>query len=197
MVTLARKEFEGWLRWRPEYLNSIAYEEVVEAIDAFEPVDNKAGQMSAKWLKEEALVDDKMTGTWLMYRNQRLQGYVSICSGNITLHDDGKANAFRRTLRGLPGVRYAGELIPASEIRWMGRHVQSDFRGEVLLNHAMRIASEVAELQGNSALVIDPYDDDTADLLLERYRFLRSAKKGQLWLRLPDPQAAEKADAQE
>lgn len=197
MVTLTRREFKGWLRWRPEYLDSIAYKEVVEAINAFEPVDNKAGRMSAKWLKEEALVDDKMTGTWLMYMNGRLQGYVSVCSGNASLHDDGRANAFRRTLRGLPGVRYAGELIPASEIRWMGRHVKSAFSGEVLLNHAMRIASEVAELQGNTALVIDPYDDDTADLLLERYRFLRSAKKGQLWLRLPDPRPVEEAGAQE
>jgi hypothetical protein len=152
----------------------------------FKPVDNDAGRMSARWLREEALRDDKMTGTWLFYRNQKQQGYVSICSGNISLHDDGRANAFRRTLQGLPGVRYAGELIPASEIRWMGRHVEAEFKGEVILRHAARIASEVAELQGNSALVVDPYDDDTADFLLEKFDFLRSAKKGQLWLRLPD-----------
>ncbi len=46
------------------------------------------------------------------------------------------------------------------------------------------IATEVAELQGNIALMIDPYDDDTADMLLSKYDFLRSAKHGQLWLPL-------------
>jgi hypothetical protein len=186
VVRLAHREIEGWLRWQPEYLDSAAYEDVVEAIERFEPVDNAAGHMSARWLKEEALHDGKMTGTWLLYRNQKIQGFVSICSGNITLHDDGTANAFRRRLQGLPGIRYAGELVPASEIRWMGRHSKSDFKGEAILAHAVRIAHEVARLQGNAALVIDPYDDDTAEFLLTKFEFLRSAKKGQLWLRLPE-----------
>jgi hypothetical protein len=186
VIRLAHREIEGWLRWQPEYLDSAAYEEVVEAVERFRPVDIAAGRMSARWLREEALHDGKMTGTWLFYRNQKIHGFVSICSGNITLHDDGTANAFRRRLQGLPGIRYAGELVPASEIRWMGRHAESEFKGEAILAHAVRIAREVATWQGNAALVIDPYDDATAELLLTRYDFLRSAKKGQLWLRLPD-----------
>lgn len=186
MIRLADRESEGWVRWRPEYNDSAAYAEIVEAVELFKPVDNDAGHMSARWLKEEALHDGKMTGTWLLYKNQKVHGFVSICSGNITLHDDGRANAFRRTLQGLPGVRFAGELVPASEIRWMGRHAESNFSGEVILEHAVWIAHEVARLQGNAALVIDPYDDETAEFLLTKYKFLRSAKKGQLWLRLPE-----------
>jgi hypothetical protein len=187
MVIWLRGEYQGWFRWRPENLGSAAYADIVEAVKRFEPVDNEAGHMSARWLREEALHDGKMTGTWLFYTNQTLQGFVSICSGNITLHDDGRANAFRRTLQGLPGIRYAGELMPASEIRWMGKHTKSEIDGEVILNHAVRIAHDVAELQGNAALVIDPYDEGTANFLLEKYEFLRSAKKGQLWLRLQEP----------
>ncbi len=183
---MARREFEGWIRWRPEYLDSPAHADIVEAVELFVPVDNDAGRRSARWLSEEALYDDQMTGTWLFYGNQKLQGFVSVCSGNISVYDDGTANAFRRRLQGLPGVRYAGELVPASEIRWMGRHREAEFKGEVLLRHAARIAHEVAEWQGNSALVVDPYDEDTAELLLRKYKFLRSAKKGQLWLRLQE-----------
>lgn len=185
-MAIAAKEIEGWLRWRPEFIDSAAYEEVVEAVHNFKPVDNEAGHMSARWLKEEALTDDQMTGTWLFYRGQRLQGYVCICSGNLTLHDDGRANAFRRRLKALPGVRYAGELVPASKIRWMGRHVEGSYGGEVLLNHASRVAKEVAGWQGNMALVVDPYDDATAEFLQDKYSFLRSARHGQLWLLLPD-----------
>lgn len=144
--------------------------------------------MSARWLKEEALHDGKRTVTWLFYRNLKVQGFVSICSGNITEYDDGRANILRRTLRGLPGNRYAGDLIPASEIKWMGRHARAEFKGEVILNQAIRVAEEVAEVQGNAALVIDPYDDATANFLLTRYEFLRSARMGQLWLRLPEPE---------
>jgi hypothetical protein len=84
-------------------------------------------------------------------------------------------------------VRWAGETIPASEIRWIAKHAESDLGGEELLTQAIWIAEQVAEVQGNTALVIDPYDGETAKMLLDHYRFLWSARHGQLWLPLPAP----------
>jgi hypothetical protein len=186
-LALGDDEFDGWYRWRPERADSPAYEDIAEAVENFEPLDRDAGHMSAKWLKEQSLKDYPSTATWILYQDQRVQGYIAICSGNVTLHDSGRANAFRRRLSGLPGVRYAGELVPASEIRWIAKHVASKFDGKVLLAQAIRVAERVAEFQGNIALVVDPYDDETAEMLKENFSFLWSAKKGQLWLRLPAP----------
>lgn len=42
VVGLTHREYEGWIRSSPENVDSIAYEEVVEAVEQFEPVDNEA-----------------------------------------------------------------------------------------------------------------------------------------------------------
>lgn len=186
-MALGDDEIYGWYRWRPGRAESLAYEDIAEAVENFEPLDKDAGYMSAKWLKEQSLKDYPSTATWILYKDQRVHGYIAICSGNVTIHDPGRANAFRRKIAGLAGGRYAGELVPASEIRWIAKHVDSKFDGKVLLEQAIRVAEKVAEVQGNVALVIDPYDEETAAMLKDNFRFLWSAKKGQLWLRLPDP----------
>jgi hypothetical protein len=182
-----RNESTGWFRWRQQYADDVAYADIAEAIKRFRPVakkGEKAGSDSALWLMEYSADDYPSTATWLFYRDQKVHAFFSICSGNVQLHDDGQSRFFRRLISGLPGRRYAGLLEPASEIRWFGRHIESDVTGKEVLEQATLIATEVAEIQGNIALVIDPYDDATAEMLLKQYKFLRSAKHGQLWLPL-------------
>jgi len=183
-VTVSRGETRGWYRWRRQYADDIAYADIAEAIEAFRPIDNPAGHDSARWLKQYSADDYPSTATWLFYEDRRVHGFFSICSGNVQLHDDGRKRGFRRVISGLPGRRYAGLLEPASEIRWWGRHVESTITGRELLEQATLVATEVAEIQGNIALVIDPYDEATAKMLLDQYDFFRSAKHGQLWLPL-------------
>lgn len=181
---MVRGDNMGWFAWRKQYADDIAYADIAEAIEQFRPVDNDAGRDSARWLKEHAASDYPSTVTWLFYEDRRVHGFFSICSGNVQLYDDGRSRPFRRLISGLPGRRYAGTLEPASEIRWWGRHVESAIGGKDLLEQAVSFASEVARVQGNVAVVIDPYDEATATMLLEQYEFLRSAKHGQLWLPL-------------
>ena len=51
---------------------------------------------------------------------------------------------------------------------------------------AAYIASQVAEWQGNIALVIDPFDEETAAFWKSRYEFLNSATPNRLWLPLQE-----------
>ncbi|MGC1166096.1 MAG: hypothetical protein WA862_08305 [Solirubrobacterales bacterium] len=46
--------------------------------------------------------------------------------------------------------------------------------------------TQVAELQGNIALVIDPFDKETAEFWRERYGFRSAKPEGRLWIPLHD-----------
>jgi hypothetical protein len=80
----------------------------------------------------------------------------------------------------LPG---RGIHKPASQIIWMCKHAEANIRGDRLISRATGIASDVAMLQGNIALVINPYDSGTARMLHDKYAFLHcEGRSGQLWL---------------
>lgn len=175
---------EFWYRWRPAFAESAAYEDIAEAIENFEPVNNDAGRAAAHWLKHSALDDYPSTATWLAYRDQRIEGYFAICSTELTLYERQRKRHLRRRGRRREHVLHPQQ--PASLITWLGKHAKATMSGTAILRHAAYIASQVAELQGNIALVVDPYDESTGEFWLERYSFLRSAKPGRLWIPLHD-----------
>jgi hypothetical protein len=66
-------------------------------------------------------------------------------------------------------------------VAWIAKRNGATTTGRELLVHAFSTALQAAELQASIALVLDPYDEETADMWL-RYqgiKFRRSA---------PDPQ---------
>jgi hypothetical protein len=162
----------GWFRWRPGREKQLAFADIARAVEEFEPVPRDAGYAAANWLKNEALRDYPATATWLNYENGRVEGFFAIRSGNFQL----KEKATHR----LPGP---GILKPASQIVWMCKHAKAGIRGDRLISRATGVAIEVAAVQGNIALVINPYDGPTAKMLHDKYAFLRcEGRSGQLWL---------------
>jgi hypothetical protein len=162
-----------WFHWRPGRESEWVYDDIKKAVDEFKPVPNKAGAAAASWLRDGALAGFPATVTWLYYDNARVEGFFSICSGNF---------AVREGIKGiLPG---GGTLKPASEITWLCKHAEAEKDGRWLISRAAVIALEVARVQGNIALIINPYDNETADFLIRKHSFLASARAGQLWLPL-------------
>lgn len=173
---MALEEHTGWYRWRPQNAESAAYEEIAEGVSTFEPVDNEAGHAGATWLKEASLLDYPSTATWLLYDGGRLHGYFAICSSSFQLRDGEQKDGIKKLLS-----RGESRREPCSEIIWFCRHRDSAFKGRSIFLQAAYVAQQVAAIQGNIAMVVNPYDDATAKLLQERYNFLRSTKQGALW----------------
>jgi hypothetical protein len=78
-----------------------------------------------------------------------------------------------------------------SLIAWIARHRDATVPGELILLHAIYIATEVAKLQGNIVLAVDPFDEPTSLFWQEHYGFRLSqvADEGpnrpqRLWLPL-------------
>lgn len=168
-----RERFErGWFRWRPGREKQLGFEEIAQAVRDFEPVPHEAGFAAATWLKEVSLRDHPATATWLNYENGRIEGFFAIRSGSFRLKE--------RATHRLPG---RGIRKPASQIIWMCKHAEAQIRGDRLISRAVGIASDVAVLQGNIALVINPYDGATGKMLRDKYAFLHcEGRSGQLWL---------------
>ncbi len=164
---------EGWIRWWPGREKEQAFADVARAVEEFQPVPRKAGKAAAQWLKTEAIRDYPATVTWLNYESGRIEGFFAIRSGNFLLKESSNWRPRKRE----------NLLKPASHIIWMCRHADSKIRGDRLISRAAGVASEVTRLQGNIALVINPYDGDTARMLAEKYAFLQcDPRSGQLWL---------------
>lgn len=62
----------------------------------------------------------------------------------------------------------------ASLIVWLAKHRDATIEGEVILELAESMALAAAKRQGAVALVLDPFDDDTASLWTKKYGFRRS-----------------------
>lgn len=177
MISSEEKD-RGWFRWRPAAESELVYSDIARAIAEFKPKNKGAGKEAAEWLKEKAISDYPASATWVFYDNGRIEGFFSICSGNFKLRE-------RAIKDRLPG---GGMLKPASEITWLCKHAEAVVGGQWLLMRATSIAREVAKIQGNIALVINPYDGDTARMLREKHSFLEEdPRSGKLWLPLPVP----------
>lgn len=181
---MALNQGEYWYRWRPEFAESAAYADIAEAVENFEPVDNNAGHAAAAWLKHSSLNDYPSTATWLAYYKQRIEGFFAICSAEITLYERQRKKHLSR--RGRSREHRLHPQQPASLITWLGKHAKASLPGDSILSYAAHIATQVAELQGNIALVVDPYDDETAKFWRDRYGFRSANPGGRLWIPLHD-----------
>jgi hypothetical protein len=173
----------SWYQWTPANAASAAYEDVEQGIAEFESIDTAAGQEAARWLREDALLDNPSTITYVLLVEGRVDGYFAIASGSVTLT--------QRHRRGLRSGQRDYVLLPtqgASLIAWLARHRDAEKQGRSIFLYALYVALKVARLQGTPVAVLDPFDDEIATLWEERYGFRRSQTPGgndvRLWVPL-------------
>jgi hypothetical protein len=164
---------DGWVPWTPATAES-ADQGLSEAIQAFEPLPNEAGSACARWLRESSLMQWPQTVTWVLHRNELIEGFIAMRSGIVEL-DLPRAKVWEQ-----------GETIPwpCSVVEWMCRREGEDFDGKRLINQAIYRARQVGETQGNVALVIEPFNPRIREILLNEHDYLRRTRQGHLWLPL-------------
>jgi len=151
----------GWIRYSPETAARVA-----DRVDAFEPLDFPAGHAAAKFLKEDALVNAGMTRTHLYVSKDRIEGFFSCCSTSVTLS--------ARSIRSL-GLRTEIKTMPAVLVTWVARHGAGSLKGFELLTTAYGLAREATATVAAVALVVDPADDQVAEVWKsEPYNFRES-----------------------
>jgi hypothetical protein len=62
-------------------------------------------------------------------------------------------------------------IQPAALVAWIAKRHDAEISGRKLVAHAVFVASQVAELQGTIALVLDPHDGEVSRVWRERYGF--------------------------
>lgn len=161
---------ERWYRWLPNMAEEAAYSDVAAAVQDFVSVDSDSGRAATMWLREESLANHPSTVTWLMVQEARVEGFYALCSAEVRLTE-------RHRKRLSAGDR-AHKLHPkqgASLIAWIAKHRDATVPGELILLHAAYTATEVAKLQGNIALAVDPFDEETSVFWQEEYGFRTSS----------------------
>lgn len=139
-------------------------------IAKFEGVDNDAGSDAATWLRHEALDNHGSTVTWLLIENRQIQGFYAMASASVRLSQRHRKKIQIRSPHDLKPTQ------PASLIAWIGKARDSGPSvGRRLFQHAVSTASEIAEVQGNIAIVVDAYDAETAAMWQTRYGFTRAS----------------------
>jgi hypothetical protein len=147
-----------WVRWTPEIAED--YPAIADAVADFKAKGMKKGKDAADaatcWLKERSLPNYRTTVTWLMLNPAEdfVEGYYSLASAQVELRTDHRKK--------LGPSEYP--IQPAALITWIAKDERSDIGGKQLLAHAVGIAVKVAQLQGVVAIVLDPFDDETAKI---------------------------------
>jgi hypothetical protein len=153
--------------------------EVRSALDAFDAGERPAAVAAASWLQTQALDAYQTSRTRLLIAERQVAGFYSLASAQVAL-----SQRDRRRLAVVP-VR-----VPAALVTWMAKDVRAGIGGDVLLLHAVATARRAAALQATTALVVDPFDDETAAMWRKRFGFRTSAEPGErkrLWLPLQAP----------
>lgn len=143
-----------WIRWTPEVAEDPTLAAAVADFKAKGGSD--AARAATVWLKERSLPNYRTTVTWLMLNEAEdfVEGYYSLASAQVELRTD-----HRKTLG---PTEYP--IQPAALITWIAKDERTTISGKQLLAHAVAIAAKVARLQGVVAIVLDPFDDDTAKI---------------------------------
>jgi hypothetical protein len=154
-----------WVTVSPETVTP----ELTEAMAAFQPLDCPAGAAAAHFLNEDAVVNATMTRTHLLIADNRVEGFISLCSGSVELSE--------RSIRSLV-LRTTIKTMPAIVLTWVARDRESSITGLELVETAFALARETAETIGVAAFVLDPWDEKVAEIWRnEPYPFRDSEQK--------------------
>ena len=179
---------ESWHVWSPQVADDSAYSYLADGVLEFESKDTDSGRAATDWLKYQALANHPSAVTRLVVRDGRVEGFYALCSAEVKL-----TQRSRKELR--EDEENTHRLHPrqgASLIAWVAKHREATIPGELILLHAIWVATTVAGLQGNILLTVDSFDESIAEFWQDRYgfRMSRSADDGgpdrllRLWLPL-------------
>ncbi len=155
--------------------------ELRNAVDDFNAGERPAARAATDWLKSQALDRYETARTRLLVAERRVAGFYSLASAQVELRGQ-----HRRELGLAPDL----VTVPAALVAWIARDASSATEGVELLLHAAATARRAAALQASALLVVDPFDDETAQMWRERFGFRASSQKGdpkRLWLPLNEP----------
>ena len=158
----------------------------VEAAKAFDPLPYPAGNAAKTWL--QSCVDERPPDvqTWIALRaDNSIVGFYSMYPEAFNLH--GNDSVIMRLRR---GRNDPGNPQPAMLLAWVGRSASRSDPGfgRTLFGHALGNA----ESQGAVAMIVDPFDEQTAKLWTKR-RFMPAAPEpggkqtGRLWFAVIPP----------
>ncbi len=135
--------------------------ELGEAIRAFKPVPNPAGESAAEWLTERALRHPQEATVRLRLSHGKVTGVYALCAAQIALSSEERAQ--------LGGVHYRTQ--PAILLAQFARSTDTPGIGEEMLRHADSSARRALRYVGATVLVVDPFDQATAEMWRERFGF--------------------------
>ncbi|HEV2813743.1 MAG TPA: hypothetical protein VGW10_10875 [Solirubrobacteraceae bacterium] len=165
---------QEWLVWGAE--TAAARPDLAKAVAEFVSLDVPLGVEAARWLREEALVNDGSTRTWLLVGEERIEGYFALCAGQVDLTATDVATL------GLPSGRHR---LPAIVLAWIARHRDTAVSGGALIEIAYGIAQRVSQQIGAVAFALDPGDDAVARVWRgEPYGFRPAGSGNRLWIPL-------------
>ena len=84
---------------------STATPELIEAMSTFRALDYPAGKAATQFLADEAVVNSSMTRTHLLVRDNRVEGFISLCSGSVRLSERSiRSLGLRTTITTMPAI---------------------------------------------------------------------------------------------
>jgi hypothetical protein len=147
------------------------------ALDQFDAGPKPAGVAATEWLHQCAVTQYELSRTTLYIANGAIAGYYSLCNSTVEI-----SQSHRKKKLALDTER---GTLPASLVTWLAKDHRADFDGTLLLKHATAVARKAMLTQASVALVLDPFDDETAEMWKTRYGFRKSSgSSGRLWIPL-------------
>ena len=138
-----------------------ALPELGEAIRSFEPVPGPAGESVVEWLGERALNEPQEATVRIRLSHGQVTGVYALCAAQVALGREERAQ--------IGDVHYRTQ--PAILLAQFARSEDSPGTGEELLRQATHMALRGLEYIGATVLVVDPFDQDTAEMWRERFGF--------------------------
>jgi hypothetical protein len=169
LAFLEEQDTAVWTLWTPAIATSFAHADIAQAVADFEPVDKPAGHAAAAWLRDCSLEEHPVTQTWLRHEDRRLLGFFAACTSEIKL--------LKRLTDRLPG---SGRR-PATEIKWICKHQETDLDGRELFLRAVAVAKQTWGNKEDAAVVVNPYDAATSMFLQRKYVLWETPGEDRLW----------------
>lgn len=129
------------------------------AIDAFRPVPGPAGESVAKWLKVRAFSEPQEATVRIRLSDGRVTGVYALCAAQIALSQQERSQ--------LSGVYFRTQ--PTILIAQFVRSADTPGIGDEMMLHADAPARRALHHVGATALVVDPFDQDTAEMWRSRF----------------------------
>jgi hypothetical protein len=138
-----------------------ALPELGEAIRSFQPVPGPAGESVSEWLAERALREPQEATVRVRLSYGKVTGVYALCAAQVALSREERAQ--------LGGVHYRTQ--PAILLAQFARAADSPGIGAEMLRHADTSARRALRYVGATVLVVDPFDQGTAEMWQQRFGF--------------------------